>query len=136
MALEKKQVLPDRFRYVCDSCPFEWPRTPMKESELLPPPTHSCPNKDRPEMKASLEKQEKRASGSTRPKPVAVCTRCGGVSYATDQINGQCAQRVAGKRGDGVHGKGLNADEWKQTADGPGLRRVGASRCGRFECAG
>src|SRR5258708_35612399 len=102
MALEKKQVLPNRFRYVCDSCPFEWPRTPMKESELLPPPTHSCPNKDRPEMKAILEKQEKRASGSTRPKPVAVCTRCGGGLYATGHNNQKCAAAGAGQERAGV----------------------------------
>ncbi len=112
MALEKKQVLPNRFRYKCDNCPFEWPRTRVKESELLPPPTHSCPNKDRPDMKAIVEKHEKRASGSTRPRPVAVCTRYGEVSYATDQINGQCAQRVAGKRCVGVNGSALNADDW------------------------
>jgi predicted nuclease of predicted toxin-antitoxin system len=30
-----------------------------------------------------------------RPQPVAVCTRCGAVSYSTDQINGQCAQVTA-----------------------------------------
>src|SRR5258707_1796550 len=107
MALEKKQVLPNRFRYVCDTCPFEWPRTPVKESELLPPPTHSCPNKDRPEMKAILEKQEKRASGSTRPKPVAVCTRCGGGSYPPEPNNGQCAQPGAGKKIVGGNGSAL-----------------------------
>ena len=136
MALEKKQVLPKRFRYVCDSCPFEWPRTPVKESELLPPPTHSCPNKGRPDMKAILEKHEKRANGSTRPKPVAVCTRCGGVSYATDQINGQCAQRLAGKRCVGVNGSALNDDDWKQCAACAGSGRIGASRCGRCDGVG
>src|SRR5258708_39659403 len=102
----------------------------MKESELLPPPTHSCPNKDRPEMKAILEKQEKRASGSTRPKPVAVCTRCGGGSYATGQINGQWGQRGGGKRCVGGNGSALNADDWKQCAACAGSGGGGASVLG------
>ncbi len=31
----------------------------MKESELLPPPTHSCPNKDRTDMKGFHTPQTK-----------------------------------------------------------------------------
>jgi hypothetical protein len=136
LALEKKQVLPNRFRYVCDSCPFEWPRTPVKESELLPPPNHSCPNKDRPDMKAILEEQERRASGSTRPRPVAVCTRCGAVSYTAHLINGQCAQQIAGKRCVGVNGSALNADDWKQCAACAGTGSTGTTRCGHCDGAG
>jgi hypothetical protein len=136
MSLEKRQVFPDLFRYVCDSCPFDWPRTPVKESELPPPPTHSCPNENRPELKAVLEEQERSASGSTRPPPVAVCTRCGAVSYAPNLINGQCAQIVAGKRCVGVNGSALNADDWKQCAACAGAGETGKTRCGHCDGAG
>src|SRR6202521_3644711 len=104
MSLEKRQGFPNLCRYGWDSCPFDWPRTPVKESDLPAPPTHSCPNEHQPDLKAVLEEQERRTSESTRPKPVAVCTRCGAVSYAPNLINGQCAQRVAGKRCVGVNG--------------------------------
>jgi len=69
MPLEKRQVFPNLFRYVCDSCLFDWPRTPVKESELPPSPTHSCPNENRPDLNAVLEEQERRTSGSTSPSP-------------------------------------------------------------------
>jgi hypothetical protein len=51
-----------------------------------------------------------------RPKPAAVCTRCGAVSYAPNLINGQCVQLVVGKRCVGVNESALNADDWKQCA--------------------
>lgn len=147
MPLEKRQVFPNLFRYVCDSCPFDWPRTPVKESDLPPPPAHACPNENRPEakavrseLKAVLEKQEKKTSESTRegtkPRPVAVCTRCGAVSYATNLINGQCAQTLAGKRCVGVNGSALNADDWKQCAECAGTGTTGATRCGPCDGAG
>jgi hypothetical protein len=136
MSLEKRQVFPDLFRYVCDSCPFDWPRTPVKESDLPPPPTHSCPNENRPDLKPVLEEQEKRTSESTRPKPVAVCTRCGAISYAANLINGQCAQTVAGKRCVGVNGSALNADDWKQCAACAGTGSTGTTCCGHCDGAG
>jgi hypothetical protein len=136
MSLEKRQVFPDLFRYVCDSCPFDWPRTPVRESELPPPPTHSCSHENRPDLKAVLEEQERSASGSTRPQPVAVCTRCGAVSYAPNLINGQCAQIVAGKRCVGVNGSALNADDWKQCAACAGAGGTGTTRCGHCDGAG
>src|SRR6266853_6286552 len=136
MPLEKKQVLPNMFRYVCDSCPFDWPRTPLTESELPLPPTHSCPNENRPNEKAILEEEGKQASGSIKPKPVSVCTRCGAVSYAPNLINGQCAQTVAGKRCVGVNGSALNADDWKQCAACAGTGSTGTTRCGPCDGAG
>ena len=140
MALEKKQVFPNLFRYVCDSCSFDWPRTPVKESDLPPPPTHSCPNENRPEQKPAREpvreEQEKKTSESTKPRPVAVCTRCGAVSYATNMINGQCAQTVAGKRCVGVNGSALSADDWKQCEPCAGTGINGKTSCGHCDGAG
>jgi hypothetical protein len=136
MPLEKREVFPNLFRYVCDSCPFDWPRTPVKESELPPPPAHSCPIEDRPKPKAVPQEQESRSSVNTRPKPVAVCTRCGAVSYATNLINGQCVEMIAGKRCVGVNGSALNSDDWKQCAACAGAGSAGTTRCGHCDGAG
>jgi hypothetical protein len=136
MPLEKRQIFPNRFRYVCDSCSFGWPRTPVKESELPPPPTHSCPIQNRPELKAVLEEQGTTANGSTKPKPVAVCTRCGAVSYAPNRINGQCEQMIAGKRCVGVNGSALRGDNWKQCVACAGAGSRGTTRCGPCDGAG
>ena len=136
MPLEKRQILPNRFRYVCDSCSFDWPRTPVKDSELPPPPTHSCRSENRTALKAVVEEQEKVDNESTRPKPVAVCTRCGAVSYSPNLINGQCGQMVAGKRCVGVNGSALNADDWKQCTACAGAGSTGATRCGQCDGAG
>jgi len=87
-------------------------------------------------MKAILQKQERRASGSARPKPIAVCTRCGAVSYNANLINGQCAQLIAGKRCVGVNGSALNADDWKQCTACAGSGNRGAGRCGPCDGVG
>src|SRR5579885_2809267 len=42
MSLQKREVFPNRFRYVCATCSFNWPRTPLPENELPPAPRHSC----------------------------------------------------------------------------------------------
>lgn len=136
MPLEKKQVFPNLFRYVCDSCSFDWPRTPVKESELPPAPAHSCRNQNRPETKAVVEEPATSDTRSARPKPVAVCTRCGAVSYETKLINGQCGQTVAGKRCVGVNGSALNSDDWKQCDACAGTGNAGTNRCGRCDGAG
>jgi hypothetical protein len=146
MALEKRQVFPNLFRYVCDSCPFDWPRTPVKESDLPPPPAHSCPTDNRPDPETDLkpvpeeqkrEKDQKRETvESTKPKPVAVCTRCGAVSYTANLINGQCGQTVAGKRCVGVNGSALNPDDWKQCAACAGTGSVEETRCGHCDGTG
>jgi len=136
MPLEKKQVFPNLYRYVCDSCPFDWPRTPVKESDLPAPPAHACPNENRPDAKPLLEEQEKKPGESTKPKPVAVCTRCGALSYATNLINGQCAQTVTGKRCVGVNGSALNADDWKLCDACAGTGSIAAARCGPCDGAG
>lgn len=146
MPLEKRQILPDRFRYACDSCSFDWPRTPVKESELPPPPAHSCRNQSPTEPKPVVEErvveervvEERRTKDneSARPKPVAVCTRCGAVSYAPNLINGQCVQMVAGKRCVGVNGSALNAEDWKQCTACAGAGSTGTARCGPCDGAG
>lgn len=136
MPLEKKQVFPNLFRYVCDSCSFDWPRTPVKESDLPPPPAHSCPNENRPDPKPVPVEQEKVISESAKPRPVAVCTRCGAVSYAVNLINGQCVQIVAGKRCIGVNGSAPHTDDWKQCAACAGTGSIDAARCGHCDGAG
>jgi hypothetical protein len=108
----------------------------MKESELPPPPSHACPNENRPETKEVPKGQERNAIGSAKPRPVAVCTRCGMVSYATQFINGQCAQVVAGKRCVGVNGSALSADDWKQCSACEGAGDKGTTRCGQCDGAG
>jgi hypothetical protein len=48
-----------------------------------------------------------------KPQPVAVCTRCGAVSYSPEMINGQCPQVIVGKRCTGVIGSAGNKAEWE-----------------------
>jgi hypothetical protein len=69
MPLEKRKIFPNRFRYVCDPCSFGWPRTPVNESELPPPPAHSCQSQNRPELKAVVVARETRDSDTTRLSP-------------------------------------------------------------------
>lgn len=136
MPLEKRQVLPNRFRYVCDSCSFDWPRTPVKESELPAPPAHSCRKQIRTESKASVDVPKTSVNEGTRPRPVAVCTRCGAASYEPKLINGQCGQMIAGKRCIGVNGSALNAGDWKECDACAGSGTAGKARCGRCDGAG
>jgi len=108
----------------------------MKESDLPLPPSHSCPNENRPELKPALEEQGKKNGENTKPRPVAVCTRCAAVSYAQNLINGQCAQTVVGKRCVGVNGSALNADDWKQCEACAGTGANRTVRCGQCDGAG
>lgn len=48
-----------------------------------------------------------------KPQPVAICTRCGAVSYSTQMISGQCSQVTAGKRCTGVIGSVAKVD-WEE----------------------
>lgn len=48
-----------------------------------------------------------------KAQPVAVCTRCGALSYSLEMINGQCSQVTAGKRCTGVIGSGANKADWE-----------------------
>jgi hypothetical protein len=133
MPLEKRQVFPNLFRYVCDSCPFDWPRTPVKESDLPPPPAHSCPSESQPDPNPVPEEPKRETKETTKPKPVAVCTRCGAVSYTVNLINGQCSQTVAGKRCIGVNGSALNPDDWNQCAACAGTGSIEGTRCGHCD---
>lgn len=136
MPLEKRQIFPNLFRYVCDTCSFAWPRTPVADSELPPPPAHSCRIQNPPEPITGPGAPERKNSEGAKPKPVAVCTRCGALSYAANLINGQCGQMVAGKRCVGVNGSALNADDWKQCDACAGAGSTGTVRCGRCDGAG
>ena len=48
-----------------------------------------------------------------KPQPVAVCTRCGAMSYTLEMINGQCSQVTAGKRCTGVIGSAKYETDWQ-----------------------
>lgn len=108
----------------------------MKESELPPPPKHVCRKPKPKEAQPTIEKQETKEAAGAKPKPVALCTRCGAVSYVTSLINGQCQQIVAGKRCVGVNGSALNADDWKPCTACGGAGSTGTARCGRCDGAG
>jgi hypothetical protein len=249
MSLEKREIFPNRFRYVCATCSFNWPRTPLPESELPPPPRHSCrgaseplsaaagwqaspaqaansrqceanslkplplgedfPHSaeshpqaipaavaevlrtgrtaDKPESStpgprarkspvtqshapqasttqtsatgtpipckyqaaatknplgssftpASPRKDKKGAcTGAIKPRPVAVCTRCEAVSYDVPQINGRCANQIAGKRCVGVNGSALHQDDWKLCPKCSGSGTADRSPCGTCNSAG
>jgi hypothetical protein len=44
MALQLIEIMPGRFLYRCDACPFEYPEDPVAEYELSIPPRHNCPS--------------------------------------------------------------------------------------------
>ena len=62
-----------------------------------------------PEQKT--EQLEQRSA--QKPQPVAVCTRCGAVSYSTEMISGQCSEITVGKRCRGVIGSVAKVD-WEE----------------------
>jgi hypothetical protein len=71
-----------------------------------------------------------------KPQPVAVCTRCGAVSYSPDLINGQCAQVTAGKRCTGVNGSALNKADWEACPACLATGQKNERTCGQCDGAG
>lgn len=71
-----------------------------------------------------------------KQQPVAVCTRCGAVSYSAAQINGQCAQITLGKRCTGVNGSALNKTDWEKCPACQATGQNGNTRCGQCDGAG
>jgi len=71
-----------------------------------------------------------------KPQPVAVCTRCGAVSYSMDQINGQCAQVTVGKRCTGVVGGASNKADWEACPACVATGTKNEKRCGQCDGAG
>jgi hypothetical protein len=49
---------------------------------------------------------------STETPPVAVCTRCGDISYRMEAINNQCGRQPGGKRCKGTYGSALSNGDW------------------------
>ena len=135
MSLEKREVFPNRFRYVCLACPFMWPRTPVPEAELPSPPKHSCPKKgqDNPD---SGEQTGHKAEPDVKPRPVGICTHCGAISYDTGQLNGRCTEQVAGTRCVGVKGSARREDDWKLCEKCAGSGKAGRASCGYCAEAG
>jgi len=71
-----------------------------------------------------------------KPQPVAICTRCGAVSYSTEMIGGQCAQVTVGKRCTGVIGSAANKIEWDMCLTCQGTGRNGKLPCGQCDGTG
>jgi len=71
-----------------------------------------------------------------KPQPVAVCTRCGAVSYSTEMISGQCAQVTVGKRCTGVIGSAPSQADWEMCPVCQATGRNGKFSCGPCDGAG
>ena len=71
-----------------------------------------------------------------RPRPVAVCTVCGAVSYSSNLISGLCDRRVANKRCDGINGSALRTTDWDECPECAGSGTSGATQCGQCEGSG
>ena len=71
-----------------------------------------------------------------KPQPVAVCTRCGAVSYSTEMISGQCSQVTAGKRCTGVIGSAPSKDDWEMCPTCQGSGQNGKFPCGQCDGTG
>ena len=71
-----------------------------------------------------------------QPKPVAVCTICGAVSYNPAGINERCGRMVRRKRCRGVNGSALNEDDWALCDECVGEGLSGNARCQRCDGAG
>lgn len=71
-----------------------------------------------------------------KPQPVAVCTRCGAVSYSTEMISGQCAQVTVGKRCTGVIGSTPNKADWAICPVCRGTGKNAKLTCGQCDAAG
>jgi hypothetical protein len=57
MALQLIEIMPGRFLYRCDACPFEYPKDPVAEHEVGIPPQHNCPSEGRVNVKEIMAKQ-------------------------------------------------------------------------------
>lgn len=59
---------------------------------------------------------------STDNPPVAVCTKCGDITYSPERINAQCGRQPGGMRCMGVYGSALGKNDWAQcgACDGSG----------------
>jgi len=71
-----------------------------------------------------------------KPQPVAVCTRCGAVSYSTEMISGQCAQVTVGKRCTGVIGSAPSKADWEICPVCQARGKNGKFPCGKRDGAG
>jgi len=69
-----------------------------------------------------------------KPKPVAVCTRCGMLQYDATAINQRCSRRAGTNRCDGVYGSRLSNGDWIEC---PACNATGRSLAGLCaKCAG
>ena len=65
-----------------------------------------------------------------KAQPVAICTRCGAVSYSTEMVGGQCAQVTVGKRCTGVIGSAANQLDWEPCPTCKGIGQNDKFPCG------
>lgn len=84
------------------------------------------------DLRASMPEQKT----SQKPQPVAVCTRCGAVSYSPDMINGQCSQVTVGKRCTGVNGSALYQTDWGICPACEATGQRGKMPCGQCDGVG
>ena len=71
-----------------------------------------------------------------KTQPVAVCTRCGAVSYSPEMINGQCSQITAGKRCTGVIGGATKKADWEPCSACLSTGTQNEKPCGQCNAAG
>jgi DnaJ-class molecular chaperone len=71
-----------------------------------------------------------------REKPIAVCTKCGAMSYVGTLIGGSCGRTVGGKRCRGVNRSALNETDWAPCDRCAGSGLVLSSRCDDCRGAG
>lgn len=68
-----------------------------------------------------------------KPKPVAVCTRCGMLQYDATTINLRCSRRKGARRCDGIYGSRLADGNWLEcpncNANGRDLSGI-CAKCG------
>ena len=71
-----------------------------------------------------------------KPKPVAVCTRCGTHTHRVEFINERCHQGSGKDRCKGVFGSALSVDDWQQCGACSGTAWVGSASCGNCQASG
>lgn len=73
---------------------------------------------------------------ATKPKPVAVYTRCGYYSHYVEGINQRCPQGRGRDRCKGTLGSAVSVGDWKACDACNGSGWVGEARCGNCQASG
>jgi hypothetical protein len=73
---------------------------------------------------------------TAKPKPLAVCTRCGTYSHRVESINHGCHQGRGKDRCKGVFRSAIGVDDWKECGACSGTAWVGSAQCGNCQGSG